>query len=255
MKRLMILGISWIAWSCVDLFPVSPPVLDPGSAYPTTLRVVGQSARDSLESRLDSALGTMYRGSLDEYGLMGYLGLFARGTSSLTDTGVVVSLAKSAVVRLGEFTNVRDPRNLVVRQVSHGSGRDWLLTFENQRYKNREVRNTEIYALVTDDYIQVKGHHYERVYLPPVRFSTEEQIREALVGKVISYWCWGPAEFTISEEMIRFAWMEPVIYPLVDGSSLQLRVSWKIPLMNGEWVFYLDVADGELIAIEQLFIC
>lgn len=254
MKVLSIVCISFLAWSCTGNSPTGP-VIDPESAYPTSLHTLDQSTLDSLESKLDSVLGTEYRGTLDEYGLMGYLGLFLRDSSTTDDTDMAVSLAKSAVVRLSEFTNVDDPGALVVREISHGAGRDWLITFENQVYNGREVRDTEIYALVTDEYIQVKGHHYKGIYLPPVKFSTDEQIAGVLVGKVISYFCWGPAQFTVSGEMINYSGMEPVIYPLVNGDSLELRVAWRIPLMDGGWYFYLDVFEGELIAIEQLFIC
>ncbi len=241
---------------------ISP--LDGGASqsYPTTLMKLDRSQLDSLNSILDQKLGTRYLAQLDSFGLLGPYSdvvLKPRG-SSITNPSLAISLAKSALLDLNQFTNVTDTSSLVVRTADINSAtNDWEIVFANQSYNGLEVWNTRIDAIVADQFILLyQQHHYRNITFPQQSFITKGRAKSILVGTEIQYQCWSPSSYVITDSSIDPDSITQCIYPLLKTNSVELHVVWRVPISMSSlvgWYYFVDVVTGEIVAMEQLFIC
>jgi hypothetical protein len=230
--------------------------------YPTTLYKLNQAELDSLQEKLENKLlGTNYAAELDSFGLLGH-GSVLRGKSSITDTAQVIALSKTALLYLGDFSNIVDTSTLYVERLRHAVMppyiTDWDISFKYQYYKGMEVWDSRTSAIVADDFIQIAGHHYKNLFIPQHNIISEEQAKMSLVGTEIHYYCWGPSTFVITDSSINLETMEQCVYPLVNSNSIELRVAWKVPISMYDspmWYYFVDVVTGETIGVLQLFIC
>lgn len=249
-------------YSCNRGGIISP--LDGGASqsYPTTLMKLDRSQLDSLNSILNQKLGTRYLAQLDSFGLLGPYNdvvLKPRG-SSITNPSLAISLAKSAMLDLTQFTNVTDTSSLVVRTADINTAtNDWEIVFANQSYKGLEVWNTRIDAIVADQFILLyQQHHYRNIAFPQQSFVTKGRAKSILVGTEIKYQCWFPSSYVITDSSIDPDSIIQCIYPLLKTNSVELHVVWKVPIsMSGfvGWYYFVDVVTGEIVAMEQLFVC
>ncbi len=233
------------------------------SPYPTTLRKLNQSELDARQNQLSLKLGAQYTATLDQFGLLGHLGLLSRGKSSITISDQAVSVVKSALQQLSRFTNISDTSTLSVESATNHSGvpefTDWVIIFKNQTYKGVEVWDTRILTLVSDDLVSLDWHHYNDVFVPRDDIVSRERAKKSIVGKVISYSCWTPGRFTITDSSIVTAGIVCTIVPLVKNDSLEFHLTWRIPISpaggSPYWYYFLDALTGETILVRQLFYC
>ncbi len=248
-------------WVKVDR-PIRLIILSDG-CYPTTLHKLSQTELGSLQEKLDDKLSGMeYEAELDSFGLLGHYGLFPRGKSSITDTALAITLAKTALLYLCDFSNIVDTSTLYVERLRHAVlppyFTDWDISFKNQYYNGMEVWDSQTLAIVADDFIHITGHHYKNVFIPEHNIISKEQAKMKLVGTEIHYYCWVPSTFVITDSSINLETMEQCVYPLVKPNSIELRVAWKVPISSDGspmWYYFIDVVTGETIGIRQLFIC
>lgn len=246
-------------------FVLSVIASDANKSYPTILNKLDQSALNAKQSELNQILGTKYIATIDDFGLLGHLGVLRRGQSSIIETNKAISVAKSVLLQLADFSNISDTSILSIQKATnYNSGplnfSDWQITFRNQSYKSIEVWNTTILVLVSDNLVSLDWHHYKYIFIPQNDVTSKERTKKLLVGKDITYECWTPGKYTITDASIKTDSMSLCIFPLTKNRSLELRLTWKIPiysLSNNDagWYYFIDVLTGETVGVEQLFIC
>jgi uncharacterized protein (TIGR02145 family) len=235
------------------------------ASYPTSLKKLNETERTIRQNELTQMLGTKYIATLDSFGLIGHLGMLSRGISSITTADQAVTVAKKALLQFKDFTNVADTSLLTVHEATNynpfpTNNSDWTVDFDNQSYKNLEVWRTNILLLINDVKISMDWHHYKDIFIPKEDLLSKERARSELVGKEISYYCWGPSKFTMTEESINIDSLSLSIYPLRKNDIIEFRVAWKIPIYSysriyPSWYYFIDVLTGEIVGTEQLFIC
>ena len=265
MKPFCLLVILLTVVSCGKESPSSPAQGDFNGAYPTTLQKLSSSDYDSLLVVFSQKKGTKYLATLDEFGLLGHVGLLTRGKSSISDANEAISAAKSALLELSDFSNVIDTSSLHVQSARRYTGpmpnvSDWKIWFEKQTYQGMVVWTDAILAIVADDFVLVDGHCYKNIFVPHENNINKERAREIIVGTKIDYYCWFSESFIVADSSINLDKTEQCIYPLAKDNSIELRVVWKIPICMypgdpERWYFFVDVQTGETVGIQQLFIC
>ncbi|MCK9426033.1 MAG: T9SS type A sorting domain-containing protein [Ignavibacteriaceae bacterium] len=234
-------------------------------SYPTILRKLDETEMTIRQNELTQMLGTKYIATLDSFGLIGHLGMLSRGRSSITTADQAISVAKNALLHFKDFTNVADTSLLTVHEATNynpfpTNNSDWTVDFDNQSYNNLEVWRTNILLLINDVKISMDWHHYKDIFIPKVDLISKERAKRELVGKEISYYCWGPTKFTMTEESINIDSLSLSIYPLSKNDVIEFRAVWKVPIYESSsqfpsWYYFIDVLTGEIVGTEQLFIC
>ena len=262
MKIYLFAFLLLILTSCNRDGSTSPSDGNTDKSYPTTLIKLNQSELDSLKVILNQKLGTRYLAQIDSFGLLGYYhgGVPIPRGSTITNQAQAISLAKSAIQDLSQFTNVFDTSALVLRSADiNGITGYWDIIFANQLYKGLEVWNTRIDAIVADQFILLyQQHHYKDINIPQQNVISKEVAKSKLVGTEIKYECWSASSYVITDSSINLESIEQCIYPLLKMNSIELRVVWKIPISLSNfvgWYYFMDVVTGEIIASEQLFMC
>jgi hypothetical protein len=261
-KVIFVLALLLIFASCVKNDVVSSSDGEDYSSYPTTLHPLSQPDLDSLQKEFDQKLGSQYLAKLDEYGLLGHFGFLTRGQSTITDPNQAIPQAKSALLHLDKFSNIYDTSIINVQSAWQVQAdpiySEWRITFQNQIYRNLEVRETMVFALVTDNFVLLDGHHYSNIYVPQTNLISRQQAKDSLVGKEIVFLCWSPGKYIITDSSIAIDSIQRCIFPLMKGGTIELHVTWKVPVGEGgwpRWYYFIDVITGEIVATEQLFIC
>ena len=251
--------------SCRKESPSSPTQGELYGTYPTTLQKLSNSDHDSLLVVFNQKKGTKYLATLDEFGLLGHVGLLTRGKSSISDANEAISAAKTALLELSDFSNVIDTSSLRAQSATHYTGplpnvSDWKILFEKQTYQGMVVWTNAVLAIVADDFVLLDGHCYKNIFVPRQNNISKERARDIIVGTRIDYTCWSAESFVIADSSINLEKIEQCIYPLAKGNSIELRVVWEIPISMYPsdpemWYFFVDVQTGETVGIQQLFIC
>jgi hypothetical protein len=262
MKIYLFAFLLLIITSCNKDGSTSPSNGDADKSYPTILIKLDQSELDSLNLILSQKLGTRYLAQLDSFGLLGYYhgGVAKPRGSTITNPAQAISLAKSALLDLSQFTNVSDTSALVIRRAEiNGVTNDWEIIFGNQSYEGLEVWNNRIDAIVANQFILLyQQHHYKNIIIPQLNVISKEHAKSKLVGTEIKYQCWSASSYVIADSSINLETVEQCIYPLLKMNSIELRLVWKIPISLSifvKWYYFIDVLTGETIAVEQLFVC
>ena len=231
--------------------------------YPSTIMKLSESELQSAEAEFNDLKGEEIIAELDAYGLVDYAGNLVRGNSNITEAETAISQARDILIRLGKFTNVNDSTLFETKEVTnqHGSGlfNDWIITFENQMYNGLEVMNTEVMVLVGDEVRQISGHHYTNIMVPEDDAIGATEAGQLLVGYQIDYVCWTPSTYIVTEASVNYSKIEKVVYPFHFDDRIEFRVAWKIPIGDSisipDWYIYMDVMLGEILLIEQTFVC
>ncbi len=266
MKIYIFLFLLLILTSCEKDEVSSPSNGNANKSYPTILYKLSQPELDSLQVKFNQKiLDTGYLAKLDSFGLLGHYGVLSRGQSNISDPTQAISLAKTALLRLSDFSNILDTSALYIKEATNYNPTptnfsDWRIIFKNQSYNGMEVWDTQIMAIVADNFILLDGHYYNNIFIPKQDVISKEQVKRNLLGTEIQYFGWTPETFTITDSTIDLETMEQCIYPLIKVSSIELRVVWKVPISPAPgnpamWYYFIDVLTGEKIALEQLFIC
>jgi len=269
MKRMFLLILPLLFIVSCELFETSDEHDNSNIDYPTILYHLTESELNELQSGLDSLLDSKYKAKLDKYGLIGPAGLLSRGSSSITDMNSAISKAKSAVTVFTKFTNVSDTSMLIVSEATNHHGcdlfNDWIVLFKNQVYDDIEVLNTDIMVLITDNIVQIDGHHYSEIVIPEKNLISSEDAEESVIGAELLYYGWADLDtFFVIEDVIHVdnASEEASIKIITfeQSDSLELRVCWRIPIFGFGGIYpnfyvFVDILSGEIITYWALFVC
>ena len=239
--------------------------LPPG--YPAILFPLSESELNELQQELNLLLNDEYKANLDKYGLISWTGGLSRGKSSISDVNEAIKIAKSVAVEFGKFTNVMDTSLLVVDEKTYHRTTDlltdWAVIFQNQTYEDIEVLNTYILVLITDDIIQILGHHYKDIFIPDENWKNIYTIEKLLIGMEIVY------QFDYSEKDTFIVTEQDLhvegateeasikILPYERNGRFEMRVCWRVPIffyggIYPLWYVFVDVYSGEIITCKEL---
>jgi len=237
--------------------------------YPTTLTQLSETELNELQLELDSLLNSQYKAKLDENGFICSAGLLSRGSSSISDANNAIKKPKSAILKFSQFTNVTDTSLLIVTEATnqHGTNlfNDWIVSFQNQLYDNIEVLNTEMMVLITDNIVQIAGHHYSDIVIPENNLVSLEEAEESLIGLELTYYGYADIDTVVVTENslhIDNANEEAtiIILPFENDNNLEMRVCWRIPIFGfgsiyPDFYIFVDILNEEMITYQTLFIC
>lgn len=232
--------------------------------YPTILYPLSDSELDILRTELESLAGNEIKASLNKYGLIDRSGIRIRGSSTIKDKNIAIAKAKYLVFYLKNFTNIIDTSSLIIEEATntkYGSDffGDWHVIFKNQSYLGLEVMGTDIMVLINDDCTQITGHYFKYIFVPETNLISEEVAKQAIIDHVIEY---GDKRgllqtFKITKESIHNE-LAKVVFPLETNNSLELRITWKIPVGRNptfpDWYVFVDILSGKVIYVWQLFV-
>ncbi|MBL7067077.1 MAG: hypothetical protein ISS29_04385 [Candidatus Marinimicrobia bacterium] len=268
MKKVYLFMLLLLFFIRCELFESSEEHDNANIDYPIILYPLSESELNELQLELDSLLNSHYKATLDEYGFIGPSGLLSRGSSSINDVNYAVSKAKSAVVAFSQFTNVSDTSKLIVSEATnqHGTNlfNDWIVSFQNQAHDTIEVLKTNIMVLITDNIVQVDGHHYGDIVVPENNLISSEEAEESVIGAELIYYGYAEVDtFIVTEDAIHIDNAKEEtsikILPYEQGDSLEMRVCWRVPIFGGsiypDFYVFVDILSGEVITYWTLFIC
>jgi hypothetical protein len=269
MKKIFIFILPLIIIISCKILDTSGEYDNSNIGYPTTLYPLTETELNKLQTELNSLAGSQYKASLDKYGLIGTAGLLSRGSSSITDINAAVSKSKNAVVIFSKFTNVSDTSLLSVVEATniHGTDlfNDWIVSFKNQTYNDMEVLKSTIIVLVTDDVVQITGHHYREIFIPVENRITSRDAEKSIIGmELIYYGKADPDTFIVTEDALNInGAIENTtikILPYEKNDSLEIHVCWRVPIFAfgskyPDWYVFVDIISGKAITYWTLFIC
>lgn len=237
--------------------------------YPATLYPLTETELNELQTELDSLASSQYKASLDKYGLIGPAGLLSRGSSSINDVNSAVSKSKIAIVTFSKFTNTSDTSLLSVNKATniHGTDlfSDWIVSFKNQTYNDMEVLNSAIIVLVTDDVVQIAGHHYREIFVPVENRITLEDAEKSIIGMELTYYGYADLDtFIVTEDALHIdgaienTSIKIIPYEQID--SLEIHICWRVPIYAfgskyPAWYVFVDIISSKVITYWTLFVC
>jgi hypothetical protein len=236
----------------------------PDFNYPTTLYPLSQEKIQQLQNEFDSLNNHLVCSHIDKYGFVGndrYDRIF-NYTSISQDSALFIAV--NTLLRNSKFTNVRDSATLVLpgyRILSVGTkGIKWKIVFGPQIYHGFEVLFGWIYVWVYgNEPYTIANHWYSDVYIPSIFIVSKDSARKKVIGEKIIWYgeAGNPLEFVVTDSSVSTE-LTNVIVPIEKENSIELRVTWKIPILffpNGDvgWHIYLDVMNGEEVMIVQEF--
>lgn len=267
MRKLFILLLSILIFPYCSLFEIEEESDNKNIEYPTTYYPFTDNELNELQQDLDSLLNDEYKASLDKYGLINWSGFLSRGKSSINDVNEAILIAKTVTLKFSQFTNVMDTSLLVVNEKTYHRTTDlftdWVVIFKNQTYEDIEVLNTYILVLITDNIIQILGHHYKDILVPDEDRKSLNTIEKSLLGIEIEY------QFDYSEKDTLIVSEQDIhvegavetasikILPFEQNDRLEMRVCWRVPIyfygsIYPFWYVFVDILSGEIITYQAL---
>ncbi len=242
--------------------------------YPTMITPLTVEKQAALQKEFDALSNGEVCARLDEYGFLGDVEIspcLIEGilrTEFLNDEKAL-QMAKEALIRYSKFSGIKDTTMLEVKRTfdlggcirCDGSEGDittigWRFDFDHQIYEGLEVLNTMVFAFVnTEKVYHIGGHWYPETYIPESDQVSQEEAKASLVGFEITYYDWtGEKVLTVTEDIIGSA-VEKVVFPLMpplnNDDTFELRVAWRIHVAEDGWYVYMDTTTGEAIAVNQ----
>lgn len=267
MKNVFLLLLPLLIFVNCELFDDSDDQDNLNIGYPTILTPLSETELNELELKLDSLSNSQYKVVLDEYGLIGSAGTLSRGSSSIINADVAISEAKEAITKFTEFINVTDTSQLIISEATNQHGtdlfHDWIVSFKNQSYDNIEVLNTEIMVLITDNIVQITGHHYTDIVIPDDDLVSLEDAEESVIGLELTYYGLADIDtFIVDENSLHVDNANEAttmkILPFEKDDNIEMRVCWRVPIFRGgiypEFYVFVDILSGEMITYQTLFI-
>jgi len=267
-QNISLVILSLLLFVCCELFEDSTNQKNSNLKYPTIIYPLSETEHNKLQTELYSLLNYEYIAMLDEYGFTRFDGPLNRGSSSISDKNIAISQAKSAIFTFSQFTNIIDTSILIVKEATNQRGSpffsDWIVSFENQSYDNIEVLSTEIMIIITDNIIQIIGHHYPDIVIPNDDLVSLDDAEESVIGLELPYYGYAEIDtFVVDENSVHVSNASEEttmkILPFEVNENIELRVCWRIPIFMGsiypEFYIFIDTVSGNMITYQTLFIC
>jgi len=118
--------------------------------------------------------------------------------------------------------------------------------------------------IITDNRIQIIGHHYTDIFVPKYDLVSLYEAEESVIGLELTYFGFADMDTFIVDENSLYvdnANEEAAIkiLPFEANDSIEMRVCWRIPIFSGsiypDFYIFVDILSGEMITYQTLFIC
>lgn len=253
--------VTLIFLDCTQNFSTSINDDDPN--YPTVLKPLFAGTIRQLQNDFDNLNDHKICSIIDSYGFIGedtyhriYQNFPIQADSALT-------LAVNTLLKNAKYVNVKDKVSLLsggykIIQVNP-EGTKWKIMFGPQLYNGIELPFIRIYVWIYGNEVYaISGHWYSDIYVPANFKIDQERAKRIITGEKIR-WCdsgGNPHDFIVTAESVG-AEISTAIYPVETANSIELRVTWKIPVFflgtDVGWHIYLDAMQGKIVKIVQEF--
>ena len=263
-SNFIIIAIVFLVCNCdINKTPFSPDHKG-NMDYPTILYPLTQDSLQQLQEEFDVLNENKICSRLNDYGLTGYdYCLRTNPKVKIFNENAALKIAVNTLVKNSKFTNVTDSLSLVScgfnTSYINDDSTHWGFIFRDQDYQGIKVANTNIrVTLYGDGVFNIDGFWYKDICIPAIDEFSKNQAKGMVVGEKIIWSGFGgePHEFIVSDNSIGDD-IEKTIYPLAGEESIELRVTWKTPIIFDDfvgWYIYLDTTTGEIIKITQQFV-
>lgn len=230
-----------------------------GENYPATLTALSGAEIANRTNAFHRESDGQICSGLDAFGLTSGDGCITPGETSdeTLDRESAVTLAKQELAAYQRYTNVDAASALRVGRADLLQGESlWRVTFRDQVYKGRRVRNTDILVwLSANGIFRISGHWYREIVFPQEYISRKEALQCA-IGHEVSYYDWtGSHTLRVLEESLPPAdSVEMSVLPHRVKDELQLRVVWEFELSDSFFRLYIDAARGKVVDTDQLVV-
>lgn len=247
-----------------DVTPLSVNDIVVDENYPTTLYSVSFDELQLMQNEFDLLNESKILTKLNSFGFTGKFDY----TRQHTNPGIkinktnAIKTAVSCLIKNNKFTNVKDSKvlmsSLTYSRDINDDSTCWKFRFGPQFYSKHEILYSLINVFVCGDGVyRIIGFWYPDIYIPTyVNFDIEKAKNVVIGEKIIWHGIGGePYEFVVSEASIPENIVRS-IFPIASNDSIELRITWKIPILFGSfigWHIYLDTMTGEIIKIIQEF--
>lgn len=229
--------------------------------YPTVINALPDSEIVQLQNKFDSLTNSQACTELNQYGFTDNHSFCRAFRTNHVSQDSAFKIAAAFLLKFSEFTNVKDSIELFSshRHIVYLENRGWHIVLGPQIYHGYEVIFAWIYIIVSGDQVYyIDNHWYSDIYIPKKFKIDKESAKKRLIGEKITFYgeAGNPLEFVITNESISDS-MTTAIYPLDKKDSIELRVTWKIPILFSKddigWHVCVDVMTGEIVLTIQEF--
>lgn len=232
--------------------------------YPTILYPLSEEKIQQLQNEFDTLNDYKICSKINKYGFIGNDRYNRVYQNVPIDRDSALILAINTLLKNSKYVNIKDSATLISNgyNIIQGNAEStrWKIIFGPQIYNGFELPFTWLHIWIYgNEPYAITGHWYSNIYIPSKYKIDTEKAKEKVAGqKIIWYDIAGnPQEYIVTDESIS-ADISKTIYPVEKGSSIELRVTWKIPIKffsnDVGWHIYLDVMDGEIVNIVQEFV-
>jgi hypothetical protein len=220
--------------------------------YPTTFPKLNP---DTLSKRIlaFTEINKYIVSSLNEFGFCSGGGLYSDPPQCENITREeAIEIVKNFILQNQAETGIEDPNNLtIIKTINTETANNdfrWYLESAPQKIGSTEVIGASIYVnIINSEVVMFNGNWYPNIYIPLNLNIDQEMAKNLLVGRVVG--CTGfdgyPFYTIISAESLNSATFKLTIFPLNNGDSIQLRVTWEIYVLHHK--IYVDVMTGEIV--------
>lgn len=268
MNKVIVFSIIFINLMASSCFRDKSPLHDNDEYtdpdYPTILYSLPSNELQLLQQEFDTLNNYNIQTKLNNYGFTGerdYSKIHTNPGIKLNVT-TALQIAAQCALKNNKFTNVRDSIEFVnshfYTTLLEQDSTDWRLQFGPQSYNGYEVLNAKVSVFLYGDGVyKLFGFWYSNIHIPTIDNIDIEEAKDKILGeKIIWYDSAGePNEFIVSENSIADT-IQKIIFPLEQEESIELRVTWEIPIKFDSfigWHIYIDTMNGETISIIQEF--
>lgn len=239
--------------------------------YPTTIQPLSAAKLTELTSEFNALNDKRVCTPLNEFGFIKYKLTYCLTRKiqriEIKDEASKIRLAKETLLKNTKFSGITDTSALVVKRSTplrgcikcDGSDGDtvpiaWRIEFENQVYKNIEVKETRIVAFLdTNGVYMMGGNWYPDIFIPDKDIFSVEASKKNLIGTEITWYGWGGKNVFVVESDSFSSNVRKVIIPFKNNNAIELRLTWKFYVGGSSWAIYVDTTTGETVGIYQLF--
>jgi hypothetical protein len=232
--------------------------------YPTVLSPIDSTELQALQQEFDELNNYSIRTKLNAFGLpesRNYAIVHPNPAIKLTEDEAF-QIAKTCILKNGKFINVADMDGITQNKAwyisQNSDSTAWGFRFGPQEFGEYEVAYSRVTVnLYADGVFYLTSTWFPDVYIPTAINYDKAAAKKVVIGDKIIWYAFdgSPNEFIVSESSIT----KPVIksiYPVKVEDSIQMRATWKIPILHSStigWHIYVDVMSGEIVKIVQEF--